>query len=208
MTDRDPAPLLAVLDEARELGFLGPGPVARQRDHAVDLARGIGPFEGRMLDLGSGGGLPGLVLFAEWPSASGVLLDAHRRRCDFLERAVATLDLGDRVDVRCGRAEVLARDAELRSGFALVAARSFGPPAVTAECAVGFLRAGGALVVTEPPSSPAAERWDEAGLAELGLGPAEPLREGETGAVRMRLTADVHERWPRRDGAPAKRPLW
>jgi 16S rRNA (guanine527-N7)-methyltransferase len=208
MTDREPTPLLEVLGEARGLGMLGPGPVTRQLEHALDLARSIGGFAGRMLDLGSGGGLPGLVLFAGWSAATGVLLDAQRRRCDFLERAVATLDLGDRVEVRCGRAEVLARDHELRATFDLVVARSFGPPAVTAECSAGFLRHGGELVVTEPPDSEAMDRWEAAGLAQLGFAPAVPIREGETGAVRIRLEGQVGERWPRRDGVPGKRPLW
>jgi 16S rRNA (guanine527-N7)-methyltransferase len=208
MTDRAPEVLLELLEEARDLGLLGPGPVSRQIEHARDLARSIGTFGGRMLDLGSGGGLPGLVLFSAWPEARGVLLDAQRRRCDFLERAIATLDLRDRVEVRCGRAELLARRVELRGGFDLVVARSFGPPATAAECAVGFLREGGALVVTEPPDSGGLVRWDVAGLAELGFGRAVPMRSGETGAVRILLEEPVDDRWPRRDGVPAKRPLW
>ena len=57
---------LEVLEESRELGLLGPGPVARQVQHALDLASAIGDFDWRMLDLGSGGGLPGLVLFDRW----------------------------------------------------------------------------------------------------------------------------------------------
>jgi 16S rRNA (guanine527-N7)-methyltransferase len=200
--------LFGVLEDARELGLLGPGPVARQVEHALDLALAIGEFDGRMLDLGSGGGLPGLVLFERWEGASGVLLDAQRRRCEFLTRAVTTLDLDGRVVVECGRAEVLARTEHLRAGFDLVVARSFGAPAVTAECAVGFLRAGGELVVTEPPESDPAERWVPVGLAELGFGPAEPMRVGETGAVRIHLSEGVNDRWPRRDGIPTKRPLW
>jgi 16S rRNA (guanine527-N7)-methyltransferase len=208
MSDRDPRALSEILEEARELGLLGPGPVARQLAHALNLATAIGQFDGRLLDLGSGGGLPGLVLFDRWPGATGVLLDAHRRRCEFLTRAVATLDLGSRVSVECGRAEVLAREEHLRGGFDLVVARSFGPPAVTAECAVGFLRTGGELVVTEPPDPDAGERWLPSGLAGLGFGGAEPMRVAETGAVRMRLAGGPDDRWPRRDGVPTKRPLW
>jgi 16S rRNA (guanine527-N7)-methyltransferase len=204
----DPGALVEVLEDARAMGLLGPGPVSSQVDHAVDLGGAVGAFDGRLLDLGSGGGLPGLVLFRCWPTASGVLLDAQRRRCEFLAGAVRTLAFDDRVEVRCGRAEVLARTAELRGRFDLVVARSFGPPAVTAECAVGFLRAGGLLVVTEPPESPGAERWPSAGLAELGFDRPTAVRVGETGAVRMRLTEVAAERWPRRDGVPAKRPLW
>ena len=209
MTDRDPGVLLDILEEARELGLLGPGPVARQHEHALDLARGIGAFDGRVLDLGSGGGLPGLVLFDGWPEATGVLLDAQRRRCDFLARAVATLDLATRVAVECGRAEALARDERLRGSFDLVVARSFGPPAVTAECSVGFLRSGGSLVVTEPPEADrATTRWDQPALTELGFGAPLPIRVAETGAVRIPLVGVVDDRWPRRDGVPGKRPLW
>jgi 16S rRNA (guanine527-N7)-methyltransferase len=208
MSDRGPEVLLDILEEARVLGLLGPGPVARQLEHALDLGTAIGEFDGRMLDLGSGGGLPGLVLFGHWEGATGVLLDAQRRRCEFLTRAVATLDLGSRVAVECGRAELLAREEHLRASFDLVVARSFGAPAVTAECAVGFLRAGGELVVTEPPEADLVDRWPEAGLTNLGFETAEPMRAGETGAVRMRLPGVADDRWPRRDGVPTKRPLW
>jgi 16S rRNA (guanine527-N7)-methyltransferase len=211
VADRDPRELLAVLEEARELGLLGPGPVERQLQHALDLARAIGDRAGRVLDLGSGGGLPGLVLFHHWTAASGVLLDAQRRRCEFLTRAVSALSLSDRVDVACGRAEVLARDPTLRGRFELVVARSFGSPAATAECGLGFLAAGGELVVTEPPESASevtARRWPSDGLAELGLSPPVVVRAGETGAVRIRSSTLADERWPRRDGVPAKRPLW
>lgn len=210
MTHRDPGPLVEVLEEARSLGLLGPGPVARQVEHATALGAAIGEFDGRLLDLGSGGGLPGLVLFEGWPAASGVLLDAQRRRCEFLRRAIATLDLAGRVEVECGRAEVLARDEHLRGSFDLVVARSFGRPATTAECAVGFLRRGGALVVTEPPEGAPTElsRWNADGLARLGFSAPSSLRVGETGAVRLQVVEDVGEGWPRRDGVPAKRPLW
>src|SRR6478735_5958879 len=209
MTDRDPGVLLDVLEEARALGLLGPGPVARQYEHALDLARGIGEVDGRVLDLGSGGGVPGLVLFDVWPEATGVLLDAQRRRCEFLARALSTLDLAARVAVECGRAEVLARDERLRGSFDLVVARSFGPPAVTAECSVAFLRSGGALVVTEPPAADeATTRWEQPGLTALGFGALLPIRVAETGAVRIPLVGEVDDRWPRREGVPAKRPLW
>ena len=207
MTDPDAA-LLAVLDEARQLGLLGPGPIERQHEHARDLARGIGDFGGSFLDLGSGGGLPGLVLVSEWGQSSAVFVDAQRRRCDFLVRAVTTLDLSTRASVECGRAEVLARQPHLRGRFDLVVARSFGPPAVTAECAVGFLRAGGELVVTEPPGDETADRWDAGGLAELGFSSPDSFRTGATSAVRMRLDRPAGDRWPRRDGVPSKRPLW
>jgi 16S rRNA (guanine527-N7)-methyltransferase len=185
--------------------------VARHVEHGHDLAAAIGVLDGHFLDLGSGGGVPGLVLALFWPEARGVLLDAQQKRCRFLVEAVERLDLGERVDVRCGRAEDLARAPDLRGLTDVVVARAFGRPAVTAECAVGFLRAGGRLVVSEPPEAGAArlaERWPAKGLAGLGLSAPVEIRHGRAGAVVMALAEPVPDRWPRRVGRPAKSPLW
>jgi len=202
------AELAATLQDARSLGFLGPGPVEDQLLHAERLAAAIGDAPGTFLDLGSGGGLPGLVLGVIWPQAGGVLLDAQQRRCHFLRGACDRLQLQDRVGVVCGRAETLARDAELRGRFELVVARAFGPPAATAECGVGFLAAGGRLVVTEPPGGMSELRWPTDGLARLGLTGPESIRYGDTGAVVLRSSGEVAGEWPRREGVPTRRPLW
>jgi methylase of polypeptide subunit release factors len=78
-----------VLAAAREAGFLGPGPTERHLAHAegfVSMIRTLElPEKQQLLDLGSGGGLPGLVVAAAWPSVRMVLLDANARRCEFLE---------------------------------------------------------------------------------------------------------------------------
>jgi len=58
---------------------------------------------------------------------------------------------------------------ELVESFDLVTARSFGPPAVTAECGVQFLRIGGVMIVSEPPDDTDSQRWNIEKLAELGL---------------------------------------
>jgi 16S rRNA (guanine527-N7)-methyltransferase len=199
--------LLEVLEEARVRGLLGPGPLEPHVRHATTLAALAGSAPASFLDLGSGAGVPGLVIAGCWPEATGVLLDAQERRCRFLDEAVARLGLSPRIRVECARAEVAARRPELRGAVDLVVARAFGPPAVTAECAVGFLSAGGRLVVSEPPGS-AAERWPAAGIARLGLsGPETRSRDDVTLAV-LTLTEAPEERWPRRPGIPAKRPLW
>jgi 16S rRNA (guanine527-N7)-methyltransferase len=202
--------LVEVLKEARSRGYLGPEPVERHLEHSLSLADAIGPFDGTFLDLGSGGGVPGLVLAIHWAEAHGVLLESRQRRCAFLERAVARLGLVERVTVRCGRAERLARDPELRGTTDLVVARSFGRPAVTAECAVGFLRGGGRLVVSEPPAgtTDVGERWPPEGLAQFGLGAAVPVRSNDAGAVVMTTQGPPDDRWPRREGRPTKSPRW
>jgi len=191
------------------LGFLGPGPVARHVAHGRALLAGL-PDGGRILDLGSGGGLPGLVLATYRPGLDLTLLEARQRACRFLRDALSRLG-STGVTVVEARAEDAARRPDLRATFDAVVARSFGPPAVTAECAVGFLRPGGRLVVSEPPPAgddgAGSSRWPTDGLDALGLGP--PARGGGAEAsfvVLEKVRGD--EQWPRRVGVPAKRPLW
>lgn len=202
-----PGLLLDLLAEARRRGFLGPGRLEQQLKHSEEMARlGRAP-EGRFLDLGSGGGLPGLVLAATYPSASGTLLDASERRTAWLQEAVQRLGWDDRVTIVRARAEEAARDRDLRVRFGLVVARSFGPPPVTAECARGFLAPGGTLVVSEPAVT-TESRWDLTGLATLGLTFPELRRGVDATVAVMAAVGPPEDRWPRRLGIPAKRPLW
>lgn len=203
-----------VLERSRSLGFLGPGSLRVQVDHARGFAAGLGSPPRRFLDLGSGGGVPGLVLALHWPESEVVLLDAAERRCAFLTEAAAALGCADRVAIVRARAEDAGRTAELRGRFDAVVARGFGPPPVTAECGAPFLVVGGRLVVSEPPEDEqegegreVGSRWPDAGLALLGL------------AVDRSWTQPYHYRsfvlerpcpatYPRRVGVPSKRPLF
>lgn len=218
--DHEPAPLpwsgispyqadqlARVLERSRTVGFLGDGPVRHHIAHALGFVQALGTeVPARFLDLGSGGGVPGLVLAMAWPDAMGTLVDAQDKRCVVLRDAVESLGLGDRVTVRRGRAEELGRDPAFRSGFDAVTARSFGPPAVAAECGSPFLAVGGRLAVSEPPDG--AERWPTEGVAGLGL-VLEPTEQtpGARVSVLRQVTA-TPDRYPRRTGLPAKRPLF
>lgn len=202
--------LLAHLERARGRGFVGPGPVEPHLEHAEALAATVGgDFGGRFLDLGSGAGVPGLALLLAWPEARGTLLDSQQRRCAFLDEAIRELGVAGRADVACGRAEELARTEDRRGAYDIVVARGFGAPATTAECAVGFLRAGGQLVVSEPPGEPQPQRWPPEGLAELGFQGPELRGRGEGPHFAVLTLADrASGRWPRRVGVPTKRPRW
>ncbi len=206
-----PPRLVEVLEEARRLGFLGPGPVADHIVHARAYAAAGGADDPSRpaLDLGSGGGVPGLVLAAEGGERRWTLVEANQRRCTFLVEAVATLDLGTRVEVVSERAEQVAREPRHRGRYGMVVARGFGRPAVTAECAAPLLAGGGLLLVSEPPEGGAEEheRWPAAGLDRMGL----VLRTVTTGPPRIAVLQQAGacpERFPRRVGIPAKRPLW
>ena len=208
MTDE----LTDLLQEARQRGFLGPGPVEIHLDHARAFVVAADRTPARAVDLGAGGGLPGIVLAVEfWPETQWVFVDAQQKRTAFLREAVTDLGLDDRITVVTERAEVVGRDPQYRATFDLVVARSFGPPAVTIECAAPLLRDGGMFVASEPPEGTGTGRWAPAGLAELGCGPAEGVVVGEDPGfhfVRIPQVTESPERYPRRVGIPNKRPLF
>jgi 16S rRNA (guanine527-N7)-methyltransferase len=193
-----PAALEEVLEEAARHGLIGSGPVAVAIAHAGRFAVALRPAR-RVVDLGSGAGLPGLVVAALRPDMELVLLDARRRRTDFLERAVGRLGWTERVSVVNARAETIGRDARWRGEFDAVVARSFGSPSVTAECGAPLLRVGGQLLVSEPPG-PSTDRWPADGLALVALAPdGVPIVEGVASFTQV---GPCPARFPRRRLSP------
>jgi 16S rRNA (guanine527-N7)-methyltransferase len=201
--------LFRALEESRARGFLGPGAIEPHIAHAEGFAK---VWEGRFpdppsafVDLGSGGGLPGLVLLERW-GCRGVLIDSILKRVAFLSEALAWPGAPTTGEVVGGRIEEVARDPELDGQFDLVTARSFGPPSVTAECAARFLRVGGVLIVSEPPDDQA-QRWPTPGLAKLGLESVGRVRHGAAyhEIVKVAPTPGIY---PRAVGVPAKKLLF
>lgn len=205
--------MVPVLDEARRLGFLGPGPVEAHLDHAdgyvAALLDGMEPDwePDAAADLGSGGGLPGLPLALRFASSRWVLVEANGRRAAFLRAAVATVGLTGRVRVIEERAEVAGRDPALRDRCDVVVARSFGPPAVVAECAAPLLTIGGRAVVSEPPGG-TPSRWPVEGLRVLGMVPGDLVVRGQASFRILLQEQRCPDRYPRRTGIPGKRPLF
>lgn len=200
--------VLDVWRAGQRLSAVGPGPVEAHLAHARGLAGQLAEPE-RAVDLGSGAGVPGLALAGLWPESRWMLVEAAQRRVRLLSDAIDRLGWGDRVTAVHGRAETLAHDPSCRGGADLVIARSFGPPAVTAECGVAFLRPDGLLVVTEPPrdaDDTAEVRWPAGPLAELGLRAEPDAPRHDVAVQRLRLVGEVPPSVPRRPGIPAKRP--
>lgn len=201
------AQLLRVLARARDLGFLGPGPVEDQLAHGLAMAGAVQEAPRRFADLGSGGGVPALVLLARWPESEAALIEAGERRSRFLSDACQELGWSGRTRVVAARAEEVGRDPAFRGLMPLVTARSFGPPAVTAECGAPLLRPGGTLLVSEPPE--VRGRWPAAALAELGLeGPGQAVEVAGYHFRQLRQVRRCPERYPRRTGVPSRRPLF
>jgi 16S rRNA (guanine527-N7)-methyltransferase len=161
--------LLETLRDAQRLGFFGAAPIETAVAHADQFANALAdraPWV-RLVDLGSGGGLPGLVLAEQYPTADVVLLDRRQKRTDFLERAVSRLGWSH-VSVWCRDADdVVASivDGDI-APFDVVTARGFGPPEVTLRTAVACCSVGGSVVISEPPHG---DRWSPELLAELDL---------------------------------------
>ncbi|MGZ7024027.1 MAG: RsmG family class I SAM-dependent methyltransferase [Acidimicrobiia bacterium] len=199
--------LLGVLQGAQDLGLIGPGELQAHLDHTAAWAEALGAPVAQFLDLGTGGGVPGLPLALLWPEARATLLDSRARSITWVGESAARLGIDARVVGICERAEVAARDPELRESFPLVLARGFGAPAVTAECGSPFVALGGRLSVSEPPGGDAT-RWPAEPLATLGLRLVETRIIGEASFVMLEKVEPSAERWPRRTGKPHSRPLW
>jgi 16S rRNA (guanine527-N7)-methyltransferase len=200
--------LLAVLARSQGRGAIGPAPLVDHVDHALGFLEAC-PELGEataILDLGSGGGLPGLVLAARLPETRICLLDGRVERARLLGAMIGELGWSDRVTVVAERAEIAAHEPELRGSFPAVVARSFGHPAATAECGAGFLVAGGVLVVSGPPGGEPAS-WPAVALGELGLQLVR-LTTSPRSFVVLRLISPCPARFPRRIGFPERRPLF
>jgi 16S rRNA (guanine527-N7)-methyltransferase len=200
-----------VLERSTELGFLGSMPIADQIDHALGFVvaaeSALGGSPTAVADLGSGGGVPGLILLACWPTTRVVLLDSNERRTEFLSEETAESVGFELAEVIRGRAEEIGRSDAFRQQFDLVTSRSFGAPGVTAECGAALLTIGGIMVVSEPPEG--GDRWPIDGLLPLGLSPSGHVRfEDRFGYQVLRKIEPTPDRYPRRTGIPSKRPLF
>lgn len=156
----------AALERSRDLGLIGTT-VEDAIERSLLYVEPLASCE-RLVDLGSGGGIPGLVVAAALPACRVTLLDVSARRCDHLRRLVILVGLDDRVMVVEAEAQAVGRRIEFRHRFDGVMARSFASPAVVAECAAPLLNSAGVLVVSSSPDDPA-DRWPEAGVGALGL---------------------------------------
>lgn len=173
-----------VLDAAAVEGYLTPAAAVDGPGHSAGFLAFSGlpdPTDPTVLavDLGAGGGVPGLVLSAR-TSWHWSLVDRSERRTAFLRWAVRSLGLDGQVDVILSDAVEVAR-GPLRSKIGVVTARGFASPASTAECAAPLLEEGGLLIVSEPPIGPeqraeqvlqkggAPRRWPLEGLIQLGV---------------------------------------
>ncbi len=202
------AALLEVLTEAQRLGFLGPGTVGMHVEHAHGFLIGLDAVRSLevVVDLGSGGGVPALVVALERSEVRVVLVERMRKRADWLLRATTRLSLSDRVTVAAMDSQRYAVAA--RENADAVTARSFGSPAVLVECAAPLLRLGGRLIASDVHERDAFGRWPVDGLAALGLAPCSRWEHRGWPFVAIESIAPCPRSFPRGQPAMERKPLF
>jgi 16S rRNA (guanine527-N7)-methyltransferase len=171
-------------------------PAEARRALLDDALRGAPLVEreqGPVVDVGSGGGTPGIPLAVTLPERAFTLLEAERRKCDFLERWAARLP---NVDVVWGRAEEQPLE---RYGVAV--AKALAHPPTAAEWCLPLVREGGAVVLWVGPTA------DRAAVASVGERLAGSLEKAPQGFLVLRKTGPTPPGFPRRPGVARKRPL-
>lgn len=164
----DRSKLAEVFSQAQERGWIGGRDIDQHIEHSMGFATVVAAAPTVAVDLGSGGGLPALVLAAAWPRSQWTLVESSLPRAAFLELHCAHLGWADRVVIRHAPAESLGEDEQFRGRADLVTARSFGTPSLVIKTAGPLLRLGGELVVSAAPD---AAPWPGEALAAVGMSP-------------------------------------
>ncbi|MCX6535578.1 MAG: class I SAM-dependent methyltransferase [Actinobacteria bacterium] len=168
-----------ILREAQRVGALSDAPVAEIINHAKWFADAIPHTARTAVDLGSGAGVPGLIVALYCPHLSLHLVDRRVGRTDVLVRAVHALNLVDRVTVRCSEITDMTKDSTWAKHFDVAMSRGLGPPIQTLNLSRDLVKPGGAIIISEPPPD-SDSRWDKQQVRALGLeGPS------RIGAVAM-----------------------
>lgn len=186
--------------------------------HLWDSISGIAPWlqddptPKTVLDIGTGGGFPGLVVAIVCPQWQVTLLDATRKKITFLDQVVQTLNLPN-VKTIVGRAETLGRDPRQRQHYDLALIRAVGAAPICAEYALPFLNISGTAVLYRG-------QWDDLEAATLNraldtLGGTlqtitpwqTPLTAGVRHCLYVEKVKPTPKTYPRMVGVPSQKPL-
>jgi len=157
-----------VLSDAQRIGALGSRRIDEVIEHARAFVDALPPTCHRVIDLGSGAGVPGLIIADQRPELVITLVDRRAKRTDALERAVSALGWSQRIQVVCADVGALARNPEWRGQFDAVVSRGLGPHETTLRLSTALAAPGGSIILSEPPTG-GPSRWDPALIEALGL---------------------------------------
>lgn len=164
----------------------------------------------RWLDLGTGGGLPGLVLAVRFPAVSWVLLDSMRKKVEAVAAFAHELELPNVMVVR-GRAEEAAREEDHREAYDGVVSRAVASLPTVLELSRGFLRSGGVIAAVRGPDADAEVASARRAVHVLRLrdvhSQAIDHAVRPTVLVTMRADGRPPRPYPREVGVPAAAPI-
>ncbi|AEJ45182.1 16S rRNA (guanine(527)-N(7))-methyltransferase RsmG [Alicyclobacillus acidocaldarius] len=202
---------LTAIVEAREMWikhFLDSAAIAQ-----VPAWREITGRGGRVIDIGSGAGIPGIPLAITWRNVSFVLCDASRKRVQFVERVIGDLGLSN-VRALHARMEELGRQPGMRGSFDAAVARAVAKSNVLLEYAAPMLKLGGRAFLYKGPSYHGDEEEDAARAARvLGASPDGVIAyrllddQGDRVIAVFRQAEPCPMRYPRKPGTPSRQPL-
>ncbi len=191
-------------------------PLEIVRKHFLDSLSAIAacdlrPAE-RIIDVGSGAGFPGLPIRIARPDVRLTLLEATRKKCDFLRRVIAVLGLNDVVIVNA-RAEAAGRNPAHREQYDVAIARGVAEMATLAEYLLPFVRIGGRVAAQKSGEVETEVERAAAAIAALGgrlqriVSVNVPGLNERRAIVIVEKVSPTPERYPRRPGLPEKRPI-
>lgn len=169
-------------------------------------------LRGRLVDVGSGAGFPGLALKIAAPGLQVTLVESVEKKAAFCRHIAATLGLGG-VEVLTERAEALGLNPAYRQRFDWAVGRAVAPMPVLAEYLLPLARVGGMMIAMKGENAPAETQAAEKAFTVLGgrLRRLQPVTLPGVAEERYLVIVDkVHATppgYPRRVGLPAKRPI-
>ncbi len=189
-----------------------PGLVAGDADELVQdslvLLEHLGDAR-TVVDVGSGGGLPGLPLKIARPNLELTLVEADQAKAAFLVQACAALGLRD-VAVLARRAEDVGQDARYRETFDVAVARALARMPVLVELCLPLIRVGGTLLAQKTDAEEmtvARHAIELLGGSLVSIAPAPSAARGSGTVVVVRKNSPTPAAYPRRAGAPSRKPL-
>lgn len=179
--------------------------------HVFDSLTLLGPLTSaqaaRIIDVGSGGGLPGMPLAIALPAVNMTLLEATGKKARFLEEAAGTLGL-DNVTVISERAEVAGQDRERhREQYDVAVARAVGSLAVLLELTVPLVKVGGWVMTIKGKKAKAELEQAREAIRLLHCQPGPSTRTPTGTVVVVEKLRGTEKRYPRRPGEPKRAPL-
>ena len=198
---------------ARRAGVLGSVSVAELWRRAEVLASVLSErlevdcftWNGRVIDVGTGAGVPGLLVALQMPQVSVDLVDSSSRRLVHAEGALAALALGDRCRTVHGRGDELGHDPAYRHRYDVAVSWLLGGPSESLEQLAPLVSAGGVVIVSASEAD--RPRWLGSDLSSLGCGPAR-VHESPLGLfVSVEVRTVTPSRFPRRPKARTRSPL-